>query len=219
MFNDINEFDFDQRKCKPVCQLQHTLNDNESEQRQTMLKGLQCFCMSCRFCPVGCELLKTSGMSKDPHVFSNMNHKAKYMIINAYPSLKECSFGCAWSDTTGKILRILFEQNQLRIDDFYITYLMHCHTQQLNKPHQCVNSFLRNEIKIIQPHTIILIGKPTFEFFHPHDLYTSYVGKTINHNISTMFVINHPLEIKSASDLQCQISNLSKQIQKSKIIK
>lgn len=204
-FSVINQFDFDYRKCKQGChKLLDTVNNSAEENKKIMLEGLQQFCMSCRLCIAGCEVVMRNKQQYDPHVFSNMRYKSKYMIIYQNPTIDECITGQPLVGKVGETLDKELEKNGLDRKDFYITSLVHCFTRSANhrgnrrptakEKETCFPTFLSHEIKIIQPTLLIALGVAPFEFLCPDKKYQEYLGKITSSRFGKIYTVYYPLK-------------------------
>lgn len=189
---NINDFDFDQRKCTPVVRLSKTQFDNT----EVMMKGLQYFCMSCRLCSLGCELINEKDKQFDPHVFSNMNFNSKFMVVGQNPGFNECIIGEPFVGKSGQNFDEEIHNNGLSRNQFYITNIIKCWTKNNNKPHpkyyKTCEHILKLEIAIIKPKLIITLGKHSFEYFCPNDVYGDKIGKITQSAHGPIYAIYHP---------------------------
>jgi len=201
--NDINNFDFDCRKLNPGrYKLLDTADNNLEENKMIMLNGLQTFCMSCRMCPIGCSLVEKDNKKYDPHVFSTMTFKSKFMVVGQNPGINECMMGTPFIGDAGKNFDEEIQKNGLNRSDFYITNTVKCLTKKQDgsnnrKPsfkevETCSASFLANEIKIIQPTLIITLGESAFGFFCPEEKYSDRLGKITKSKYDNIYAIYHP---------------------------
>jgi DNA polymerase len=201
--SEINKFDFDHRKCRPgKYKLFDTADNSLEENKQVMLRGLQIFCMSCRICPIGCSLIPKGDNSYDPHVFSTMSFKSKYMVVGQNPGINECIRGTPFIGDAGKNFDEEIAKNGLCRDDFYVTNTVKCFTRKSDgtnnrKPSAkekttCSDIFLVNEIKILQPTLIITLGESAFSFFCPNEKYSDRLGKITKSTLGKIYAIYHP---------------------------
>lgn len=196
--NPINNFDLDHRKCSPgKYKLFDTIDNSLEENKRVMLRGLQLFCMSCRLCPVGCQLISKGDESYDPHVFSTLNFKSRYMVVGQNPGVDECIGGTPFIGNAGKNFNEEIAKNGLSRNDFYITNVVKCFIDDgiNNVAETCPETFLANEIKIITPKLIIAIGESPFNFFCPNDTYSDRLGKITKSEFGKIYTIYHPSPI------------------------
>lgn len=230
-FSEINEFDFDYRKCLPgYYKLIDTASNSLEENKKVMLNGLQFLCMSCRLCPIGCDLVEKGENKYDPHVFSNMNFKSKFMIVGQNPGFNECVRGYPFVGEAGRTFDKELEKNGIGRNDFYISNVVKCFTKKADgtnnrKPYQkekdtCASVFLTNEIRVLKPIMIITLGESAFSFFCPDKIYKEQLGHITKSNLGKIYAIYHPsgmnLSVPSRKKaFEHQIKMLSK-IMKSK---
>ena len=106
-----------------------------------------------------CELYKT----RNNVVFGSGHYKAKILIIGEAPGKDEDLSGQPFVGRAGKLLsEILFSMN-LNRDDVYITNTVKCRPPENRNPSSSetlsCDFFLENQINLISPNVIILLGK------------------------------------------------------------
>lgn len=201
-FNKINEFDFDTRKCKPGNKRLYEPTNGLEENKNIMINALQFFCMNCRLCSIGCKLFGYDGEEHDPHVFSNMKYKSKFVVVGQNPGRDECKFGTPFIGAAGKNFDEEIEKNGLNRNDFYISNVVKCATRTSDgsgnrKPSNkeketCSSIFLATELKILKPKLIITLGEPSFSFFCQNHVYRDRLGKITKSNYGNIYAVYHP---------------------------
>ncbi len=175
--NEINEWDFDCRKCKPDYR---KFPVSEVENRRMTLDGLQVFCMSCRMCVLGHKLVEDKGVKFNPHCFSNMID-SKFVIIGQNPGVNECIKGEPFIGQSGKNFDNELTKNGLNRKQFYISNVVKCLTPNNNKPSASTKTLcgqiLKLELSIIIPKLIITLGESPFGYLCPDKVYSESLGK------------------------------------------
>lgn len=213
MKNKINEFDFDSRKCMPQYGLMYPSKNGLEENKKIMLEGLRCFCMSCRLCSVGCNLINEE---HNPHVFSNMMFNSRFMVIGYGPEIDDCKFGTTFVGEANKNFSEELNKNNMDQSRFYISNIIKCFVgNKIEKEREiCPSIFLATEIRIIQPKLIIALGKSSFDFLCPGSEYNDRLGKITNSKYGKVYTIYHPLNIDNRKMFNRHIELLSKLIKK-----
>ncbi len=123
-----------------------------------------------------CYLWKSS--NKDL-IFTNFtegigNKKSKVMLVFDNIFLADILEDKFFSDTNYKnLLSTFLVDTELKVEDLYITSLIKCYpsdtTKKPTKPaiHKCFESYLKQEIKEVNPKVIVLCGKEVIKFFLP----------------------------------------------------
>jgi len=222
MINKINEFDFNSDKCVPTNTTLESQARAQLENKEVQLLGLRHFCFSCRLCPLGCSLIEEKGKKFDPHVFSNMNHKAEFVVVGQNPGFDECMEGTPFVGAAGRNFDAEIEKHKISRRHFYITNVVKCHTVKNSKPDRkyvdVCSKLLELELMIIKPKLIITLGASSFDYLCPNIAYSSGLGN-INNSIYDIpvFAAYHPspLNISEASrreEFNRQISLMCKLI-------
>lgn len=88
------------------------------DQKVRTLKQLKLVCFSCSMCPLGLRDATVNGISRDPHVFSNL-HPSKYLVLADRPTYNDTKECCPRSiaDRFAKYANI---------HQFYFTYSTKC---------------------------------------------------------------------------------------------
>lgn len=141
---------------------------------------------SCVLCPMGRHLHKVNNMEIDPHVFSNLNSKAKIMLVAQNPGFQECVRNAPLVGDSGMNLDKVLKEHGLSRDLFYITNVVKCKTSG-NRPlrsdevENCI-SWLDIEIKLLKPIFVVTLGAFAFEVFFEGLLLSDNVNKILKYN-------------------------------------
>ena len=194
-----------------------------TQQRTNMCHMLRAFTISCRMCSLGKEMLEEKGKIFDPHVFSNMQTDARYMVVGQNPGFDECQSGLPFIGKAGENFDNTLVKNGLKREDFYITNVTKCHTLANKAPdHQyrkICSHILRLEIMAMRPRIIVTLGAQAFDFFCPDKKMSKHLGDIVMTDLGPIFPIYHPsprnwnLE-ERRSKIEANIKLLSKLIKK-----
>lgn len=219
--NEINDWDFDSRKCKP---------DNKKfpisavENRKMMLDGLQVFCMSCRLCSLGHRLVEEKGEKFNPHCFSNMVD-SKFVVVGQNPGFNECLKGEPFVGQSGKNFDDELAKHGLNRKQFYITNTVKCFTPGNEEPsgssRASCGQILKLELDIIQPKLIITLGKSPFTYLCSERKYSEALGKITKTDFVVggmqlpVYAVYHPSPLninapERRADFEKQIAMLAK---------
>jgi len=115
--------------------------------------------------------------------FFKGTHNTKLMFIGIAPgrlkTLDSANPDSAFKHGSGKILRRIFNDFNINLDDIFVTNILKCNTPsdgkfEIKDVKNCVNNFLKKEIELVNPKKIILLGAKARTYFH------RYVGITEN---------------------------------------
>lgn len=100
------------------------------------------------------------------------NPKAEIVFIGEGPGEQEDLQGRPFVGQAGKFLEEMLGMINLRREDVFIGNLVKCRPPDNRDPHPdemeiCIKSYLRDQIKIIQPKMIITLGRHAMEVFIP----------------------------------------------------
>jgi len=196
---EFRNFDFDSRKCEPPpYQLKDTTNTDTIYHKNSMLRGLQIFCLSCHMCPLGRKLLYEHGEEIDPHVFSNMRMEAQFMVVGQNPGFNECKSGIPFIGSAGDNFDKELDTHGFNRCLFYTTNICKCHTQNnifdgRHKRHAATCApILALEIQVIKPKLIITLGAHAFDFFAPDKKMADFLGDIIITDYGPVYALYHP---------------------------
>ena len=168
-----------------------------NDKRIMMLRSLRDTCKDCVMCELGREMKAARGERIDPHVFGTMNF-SKFMVIGQNPGFNECKQDEPFVGPAGKNFNEEIEKHGLTREDFYITNIVKCHTDDNKKPSDiCIKRcsfFLHIEITIMMPLFVVTLGAPSFKFLCPNSIYDKALGKLTHSEIidKKVFAIYHP---------------------------
>lgn len=184
----IDDFNFDSRKTIPT--------STSEDKIYNMLRWLNGFCVNCRLCELGKKFIVEQNTELDPHVFSNMNSKSKFMVVGQNPGFNECIACLPFVGKAGQNFDEEIAKNGLSRNDFYITNIVKCKTIENRAPNlKCkliCSQILKLEIAVIKPKLIITLGKSPFSFFCPDDKYSDSLGTIKDSRLGKVFAIYHP---------------------------
>ena len=121
---------------------------------------------------------------------------AKIMIIGQAPGAKENETGRPFVGRAGQFLNYLLEIAEIERKRVFITSIIKCFPPKNRKPTKkeiefCL-PYLKDQIKIINPQNIILLGEVAFSAFFPNEKIKDSRGKWIKKYGKQFFVTYHP---------------------------
>lgn len=163
-----------------------TINKDAYDMIKNQLYMMHDAVKSCVVCPIGRYIRKVKNLVLDPHVFSNLNYKAKFMIIAQNPGEQECIANTPLIGPSGKNLDNILKKFNLDRDLFYITNIVKCYTAYNRKPtnEEILNCrpWLDIEINLLKPKIIITFGAASLNAFFPDLNLTPNVNKVLEYN-------------------------------------
>ena len=134
-------------------------NDKTTNKKQISFENLMLDANNCQ----KCELAKT----RTKVVFGKGNQKSEILIIGEAPGKEEDLTAEPFVGRAGKLLTEILLSIKLRRDDVYITNTVKCRPPDNRNPNNneidsCAN-YLDQQIKLISPKVIILLGKVAAE--------------------------------------------------------
>jgi len=129
---------------------------DEKSHKQSLLDALYEPYITCNACPLG-KLGRTNV------VFGEGNPNAKLMFIGEGPGEREDLLNRPFVGRTGNLLTKVMEAVGINRTDVYITNIVKCRPPNNRNPlpiesSRCINLLLLNQIAIIRPKTICLLG-------------------------------------------------------------
>lgn len=121
---------------------------------------------------------------------------AKLMIIGQAPGAEEDKIGRPFVGRAGQFLNQLLTLVNIDREKIFITSPIKCFPPQNRKPKkseiQACLSYLKKQIKIINPQRIVLLGEVAFSIFFPKTKLNKFRGKWIKKDKREYFVTYHP---------------------------
>lgn len=139
-----------------------------------LIRKLKSECYNCQ----KCVLYKNIIASYSPYVFGSGNVSAKIMLVGQNPGYNEMIQKKPFIGAAGKKLDICISEAGLSREDLYITNAVKCYTEKNAAPaDDSVRScryYLEQEISIIQPKVIVILGGSSWRLFEQESNYISY---------------------------------------------
>lgn len=175
----------------------------------SMLAPFKQVCKNCTICHLG----RNDKIFKNTKVFSNMK-PSKFVIVGQNPGRTEVEKDEPFVGDSGRIFNEELKKNNTSRDDFYITNIVKCYTEDNRRPTNeeilYCNSFLRLELNIIRPMLVITLGAVAYEELMPGTKYSDNLGKIVKSSKYgvKVFPIYHPsprnLSIQERKDKFCR---------------
>ena len=142
----------------------------------SLLNNLKVRLKNCTSCS---KMLKSRQevMGEDHYpCFFNGTTNAGIMLVGIAPGRMQNKDGVtehAFRQGSGKILKKIFMDLDIDINNIFITNIVKCNTPADGKLEKddirtCVNNFLKNEIDLIKPKKIILLGNKATQSFYKY---------------------------------------------------
>ncbi len=154
-----------------------------------MIKKLNEKLKNCQLCNL-CE-------NRNQVVFGHGNLKAKIVFIGEAPGREEDEKGIPFVGRSGKLLTDAIESAGFKREDFYITNINKCRppdnrTPKKDEIEKCL-VFLKEEINIINPEIICLVGATPAKAFLGNKIKMNEIrGKIIEKGSKKFYVVFHP---------------------------
>lgn len=145
---------------------------------------------------VGCILCDLS-RSRTHAVPGDGNTTDKVMMIGEAPGKNEDKNGVPFIGSAGKILDKALQEGGLNRNDVYITNVVKCRPPNNRVPtdkeiHVCTSTYLKNEIRLISPKIICILGATALKSLLGYEHMSKYRGKIINIAPHRYFITYHP---------------------------
>ena len=128
------------------------------------LSSLRDECLGCRKCAIGGVKVEERFLS---NVFSNMNTKARIMVVGQNPGRTEVEQGVPFVGPSGTFFDKAIEEIGLSRDDLYVSNVVRCFTPGNRAPRdaemESCRYFLDREAAIVDPVVIVALGSPAFK--------------------------------------------------------
>lgn len=140
-----------------------------------------------------CDLSK----SRLNAVPGNGSTNDKIILIGEAPGKNEDEKGVPFIGSAGKILDKALTESGLKRDDVYITNIVKCRPPNNRVPtdieiHTCTNAYLKNEIRLISPKIIGILGATALKSLLGLEHMNKYRGKVIKVSSHKYFITYHP---------------------------
>ena len=140
-----------------------------------------------------CDLYK----SRIHAVPGNGNATDKIMMIGEAPGKTEDQNGVPFIGSAGKILDKALSDGGLNRDDVYITNVVKCRPPNNRIPTDkeieiCTNNYLKNEIRLISPKIICILGATALRSVLGYEQMSRYRGKIVMISPHKYFITYHP---------------------------
>lgn len=126
-----------------------------------------------------CVLKKTATQA----VFGSGNSDAEIMFIGEAPGKNEDIKGIPFIGAAGKFLDEMLEMIKMKREDIYITNIVKYRPPDNRDPEpsekEACNSWLINEIKIVDPKIIVFLGRHSMGRFFPEEKISEIHGKLL----------------------------------------
>ena len=124
------------------------------------------------------------------------NFKAEVILIGEAPGRNEDKNGEPFVGAAGKRLEEALKKTGIERKDVYITNVVKCRPPSNRVPsdeeRKACQDYIENEIKIIQPKIICILGNTAFNSMLGGGEITKFRGKTVRKNNQIYFLTIHP---------------------------
>ena len=139
------------------------------------------------------------------------NIKSEVIFVGEAPGRNEDIQGKPFVGTAGKILNEALEYAGLTRDEVYITNVVKCRPPNNRRPsneeRDACKEYLSEEMKIIQPKIICILGNTAFNSLLDGESIIKNRGKIIKNNNQLYFVTVHPAAIIYNPDLRQKLKD------------
>ena len=171
--------------------------ETRRDRQMRMLRQMDSLCLTCSMCDLGLVPATKNGISRDPHVFSNLN-PSPFMIVGQNPGWDETEQKQPFVGAAGKKFDKEITKHGLSRNDFYIGNSVRCFTAGNARPtakhkERC-EPFLQIELNILRPKLVITLGAVAFSQFCPQAIYAEClkkITKSEGYGVP-VFAIYHP---------------------------
>ena len=158
------------------------------ENKERKIKKLHQKIQRCKKCPLG--------KTRHNTVPGEGSVKAKIMIIGQAPGREEDKTGKPFVGRAGQFLNRLLKLAKIKREKIFITSPIKCFPPQNRKPTKkeiadCL-PYLLEQIDIINPQKVILLGEVAFSIFFPDKNLKVFRGKFLTKNGRRYFITYHP---------------------------
>ncbi|MHA1451135.1 MAG: uracil-DNA glycosylase [Candidatus Hodarchaeales archaeon] len=165
------------------------------------LSRLERDCYNC----MRCELYK----SRTKTVFGEGPSPADILLIGEAPGKEEDLTGRPFVGKAGKILDDILEMTGLKRESLYITSVLKCRPPGNRKPldHEIIacQVFINNQIRIIQPRIIVLMGNTAIKTFTGLEGVKKLHGSVRNIGTDKFFITYHPAAVIYSKEIKKEL--------------
>ncbi len=121
----------------------------------------------------------------------------KIILVGEAPGKNEDERGVPFVGSAGKILDKALTESGLNREDVYITNIVKCRPPNNRVPTEveidiCINAYLKNEIKLISPKIICIMGATALKSLLGLEHLNKHRGKVLQISSNKYFVTYHP---------------------------
>ncbi len=124
------------------------------------------------------------------------NFKADVILVGEAPGRNEDKNGEPFVGAAGKRLEEALKKTGIERKDVYITNIVKCRPPSnrvpIDEERKACQDYIENEIKIIQPKIICILGNTAFNSMLGGGEITKFRGKTVRKNNQIYFLTIHP---------------------------
>lgn len=147
------------------------------------LKALRAECYSCSRCSLCNNIPPIASGDKKPYVFGAGKVGARLMLVGQNPGLNEVQQGRPFVGASGRILDLALSEAEINRKSLYITNGVLCYTVDNGLPPdesvEACKYYLRNQIDIINPDVVVVMGKSASRSFGYGDAFSVSMCKTL----------------------------------------
>lgn len=159
--------------------------------------------LACKRCPFGQD-----AQASTQRVPGTGNRSSPLMLVGEGPGFDEDRIGVPFTGISGALLTLALHKLNLQRQEIYITNVIKCRpannrTPRLDEIQPC-SRYLRAELKLIKPKTILCLGRVALQFFFPEITSIKEVrGKWLEYQGIPVMPTYHPAFIlrQTGSDL------------------
>lgn len=177
-----------------------------AERNQRTIEFLSSACVTCTMCELGLTTVERGGISRDPHVFSNLN-QSKFFVVGQSPEFDSVEKGEPLVGVAGQNFDAEIQKYGLTRQDFYICNIIRCFTKQPTDEHcQRCEPYLRMEINIMRPKMIVALGAVAFGQLCPDAVFDESLKKLVKSKYGvSVFAVYDPCDSDRREQFDDQI--------------
>jgi len=164
------------------------------------LEGLAAEIRICTKCSLYKSRVKAVPGEGDP--------KARIFLIGESPGRDENRTGRPFVGRAGKFLDEMLVASKIEREELFITNVVKCHPPENRDPRReevriCITNYLFNQISLIDPRIVVLLGRhPTSVFFPEIEKMSDVHGKIIKKYDLIFIILYHPALAIHRQDLK-----------------